>query len=231
MIFRHTFLEAGLWRGWLRNGQSLEICWPKRWSHGWPGIAFRVLIHANDRDQGSRMLNVALGPVQAFIPLGISPGPYQVGEEPSWGLSLSREFGLTLDWGERRKFFDWIFRRETLAWEYEAADETWHDVISSSERHEKAKCFIHPYRYVLKNGTVQNVEATIHRERWVIGRRYLHRIGWPKVRKNTIDVRFSGEVGERAGSWKGGCIGCSWDVLSGETPLIALRRMERERKF
>jgi hypothetical protein len=58
---------------------------------------------------------------------------------------------------------------------------------------------------------------------------------WPLIprmkSRTSIDIRFDQEVGERTGSWKGGCTGCGWDMLQCETPLEALRRMERERKF
>lgn len=85
----------------------------------------------------------------------------------------------------------------------------------------------HPYRYTLKSGEVQDVQATIQKEsrRWT---RF-----WIPCQKTrtTIDVRFSGEVGERAGSWKGGTIGCGHEMKKGETPLETLRRMEKERSF
>jgi hypothetical protein len=86
----------------------------------------------------------------------------------------------------------------------------------------------YPYRYVLKNGTVQDRTASVHIEEMARGYKW-----WPfpvHVRRS-IDVRFSGEVGEGTGSWKGGCTGCSYDLRDGESPEDALRRMERERKF
>lgn len=230
-MFKHTYLENGLWRGWFRNGQALEISWPRKWSHSWPGVACQVLIHSNDCDNGNRMLNLALGPAQAFIPLGISEGPYTVGDEPGWGFSICREFGLILRWGHRRKTFDWAFRWEVVSWEYEATDGAWRDNQKEWDWREKAKFEAHPYTYTLKNGTVQSVTAEIRQERMVRGRRYLRWLGWPKLKTRSIDVLFSGEVGERAGSWKGGCIGCGYTMNDGETPLDTLRRMERERKF
>ncbi|SFY18451.1 hypothetical protein SAMN04244548_02990 [Paracoccus pantotrophus] len=228
-IFRHTALEPGMWRGWLKNDQSLEITWPTSWRRGWSGVGLRVLIHSNDCDQGNRMLNVALGFGQAFIPLGIVPQEYQVGEEPIWGIDMSREFGIRLCWGRWSRWWDWPFRLETLSWQYEAGDGTWRDVRAGEDRVVMPET--HPYSYTLDSGEIQEVEATIYRQRWVIGRRILHRLGWPKIRKHSIDIHFSAEVGERAGSWKGGCIGCSYDMLPGETPEQTLRRMEQQRRF
>jgi hypothetical protein len=51
-----------------------------------------------------------------------------------------------------------------------------------------------------------------------------------KVRR-TIDIHFSKECGRRKGEWKGGTLGCGYDLLPGEEPLDCLKRMERERKF
>jgi len=51
------------------------------------------------------------------------------------------------------------------------------------------------------------------------------------LKKQSIDVSFSGEVGERSGSWKGGTIACGYTMLPDESAENTLRRMERDRKF
>lgn len=89
----------------------------------------------------------------------------------------------------------------------------------------------HPYHYLLRNGQVQHAAATVSVER----REWRHRwFRWTslfaKVR-HSIDVTFSDEVGERAGSWKGGTIGCGYDLRPNETPRECLMRMMRDRKF
>ncbi len=88
-----------------------------------------------------------------------------------------------------------------------------------------------PYRYVLKSGEVQNVNATIkvHEMEWRW--RWFTWLPWPRMVRRSIDVNFDGEVGERAGSWKGGTIGCGYDLRRNETPRECLRRMQDERKF
>lgn len=45
----------------------------------------------------------------------------------------------------------------------------------------------------------------------------------PKIRRS-LDLRFSGETGQRKGSWKGGTIGHSIDMLPGELHEAAFRR-------
>lgn len=94
-----------------------------------------------------------------------------------------------------------------------------HEVLSEPEAH--------PYAYTLRSGEVQHRTATIKAERRTWTR------WWLPYRRvsNAIDVTFSDEVGERSGSWKGGIIRCGYEMRPGETPLMALRRMEAERKF
>lgn len=85
------------------------------------------------------------------------------------------------------------------------------------------------YVYKLNDGTIQNRIATIKCiERMTWGWKWFP---WKKHIRIDIDVRFNEEVGEKSGSWKGGCIGCSYDILPNETPEQCLRRMEQERKF
>lgn len=85
------------------------------------------------------------------------------------------------------------------------------------------------YTYRLNDGSIQNRIATIkciERRTW--GWKWFP---WKKYIRTDIDISFNGEVGEKAGSWKGGCIACSYDILPNETPEQCLRRMEQERKF
>lgn len=85
----------------------------------------------------------------------------------------------------------------------------------------------HPYHYCLKNWTIQERTATIQVESMLWTRYWLP---WRMYRRS-IDVKFNDEVGERTGSWKGGTIGCGYDLRADEAPLECLRRMEKERKF
>lgn len=108
----------------------------------------------------------------------------------------------------------WITFQMPWAWRFQE-----HVILTEPETH--------PYRYVLRSGKVQERTATIKSEtrRWT--RPWLPRV----MLRKTIDVEFSDEVGERSGSWKGGTIGCGYDMLPDESPAEALRRMEQERKF
>lgn len=52
-----------------------------------------------------------------------------------------------------------------------------------------------------------------------------------KHTKRYIEIQFEKEVGKEKGSWKGGVMGCSYNLKNGETALDCLKRMEAEKKF
>lgn len=57
---------------------------------------------------------------------------------------------------------------------------------------------------------------------------------WTKLfatTRRSIDIHFSKECGRRKGDWKGGTLGCSYELLPNESPMQCLQRMEKERKF
>lgn len=95
---------------------------------------------------------------------------------------------------------------------------------------EKSMSETYDYTYTLKSGEAQKRKATVLVDRMTWRMRWWPVLPFKKVR-TSISVDFDDEVGERTGSWKGGCTGCGYDMLHGETPLECLRRMERERKF
>jgi hypothetical protein len=229
MIFEHTSKEPGLWRGWLKNGQSLELSWGKR---GWE-FGAGVHIHSNDDDLGDRMLGIKLWRFTAFIPLGIVPHPWPPMDGPQWSAYASGEFGLVFHWGMRRKSYDWPWTWHTLAYETMMPNGTWESLRYSFDERGRVKPYteVHPYTYTLKSGEVQHRTAKISKRRHVLTWRGFKALGWPRWIKESIDIEFSGEVGERSGSWKGGCTGCSYDLRPDETMLAALRRMEAKRKF
>lgn len=87
---------------------------------------------------------------------------------------------------------------------------------------------VFPYQYVCRDGTVQDVQATVYVTRRTWG---WQNLPFVRMRQTAIDVRFSEEVGEARGSYKGGCTGCGYNMRPGETPEQTLRRMETERRF
>lgn len=237
-----------MWRGWLKNGQSLEVNWGRyalRFGAG-------VLTHSNDDDNGSRMICINFWRASIYIPIGISRGPFAVGDEPQYSIFGDSEGGLVAHWGLRSWSWDWPW---SLQWHRTSLllnDGAWaHDTAADQKKWRKSnppgcgryrpsfrdlfkdqvRSETHPYTYHLKSGEVQNVTATITVEEMEWRRKWMPFSRLFALVRKSIDIHFSSEVGERSGSWKGGCIGCSYEMRSGETPLETLSRMERERKF
>lgn len=164
----------------------------------------------------------------------------------SWGFSWNWSKGscgrhLHLHWGERTKIihmpWDWVHVRHDVlmkdgTWKRVAKgrwDDTGDDGCPWNWPDKFQETW--PYEYRLRSGEVQNGQATIGVEerewRW----RWFQWLSFPCKVERCIDVTFDNEVGERVGSWKGGCTGCGYQMQKGEAPVMTLKRMERERKF
>lgn len=158
-----------------------------------------------------------------FVTIGIGfPWKWTVPDEgqcsgPQYGLAFHGD-ALWLYFGKStgrskdpRRYIAW-----DMPWSWRHRE---HQVLSEPEQH--------PYLYVLRNGDVQDRIATIKAERRLWTRPWIpHR-----MERRSINIEFNDEVGEGASSWKGGVLGCGFDMHPGETPLQTLRRMERERRF
>lgn len=86
----------------------------------------------------------------------------------------------------------------------------------------------HPYIDSYDNETVNATISVEEREWRPRGAKWTSLFAH---KKREIKIEFDKEVGKEKGSWKGGCIGCGYDLLPNETPLQCLKRMEAERKF
>lgn len=159
--------------------------------------------------------------------------PHEIME--SWGIKYFDK-SVHLNWGRHCKIIWMPWLRERVQCDVQRPDGTWVPKAYpwNGDEPDGRVLYSFPYRYVLRSGEVQNVTAKVHVERSRYVWRCLRKIpllwsfwAWDRY----IDIEFSGEVGERAGSWKGGCIGCAYEMKQGETPEQTLRRMERERKF
>ncbi len=69
------------------------------------------------------------------------------------------------------------------------------------------------------------VEEREWRRKWLTKYRLFRMV------RKYIEIEFGSEVGKKKGSWKGGCMGCSYDLKLGETPQQCIKRMEQEREF
>ena len=185
-------------------------------------------------------INIHIGPFNLFlkVPMLIVQRPGTEDWNAHYGFSVF-ERTIHLNWRLHCKIihfpWDWTHVRTTFL----RPDGTvfFHEPKGPTnwdERKERLKEIseAHPYHYLLlPEGKVQSRTATIYgmemEWRW-IGLKWLP---WPSKISRTIAVEFSDEVGERSGSWKGGCTGCGYEWKHGETMHQSLRRMERERRF
>lgn len=178
--------------------------------------------------------------------------PFKTGinecESPRWGFFLYTHDGITQTnlvfcLGDKNKYvsFPWNLEwyRTSYALELEKGDPIWIDEFKGQRKDfwdkERWRNLLwsetHPYTYVLNSGEVQNRNATITikemewRRRWLMWTPLFNKV----VR--SIGVEFDDEVGEETGSWKGGTVGCSYELKPNETPYQCLKKMERERKF
>ena len=98
----------------------------------------------------------------------------------------------------------------------------WKDIIFSET---------YPYKYTTEYGDEQYCNATIRVEerewRW----KWLTWLKYYSLIRKDIAIRFSDDIGNKKGTWKGGTTGCSYTMKKGETPYDTLKRMELERKF
>jgi hypothetical protein len=99
------------------------------------------------------------------------------------------------------------------------------------EHHEKAHaieegCPTLAFAFKDFDGEKLTVTTRIEEREWRRGEgwfKWLSLFCKPKVRRS-LDLRFSGETGKRKGSWKGGTIGHSIDMMPGELHETAFRR-------
>jgi len=169
-----------------------------------------------------------------YINLPFDTGRNNTAESKSYGITFYHcDSGFPNQfWVRGLKSFDfpWTFKfwkREVLHKSGWRKEEKGDDFWDKDKWKNEIILETHPYTYTLKSGEKQKRTATIHQEK-----RYWRR--WFNLLSkcnHSIEVEFSDEVGERSGSWKGGCIGCSYTIKKGETPSECLRRMEKERKF
>lgn len=157
-------------------------------------------------------------------------------KDPWWRKSYSWYFPWTLDWYSteifsKDSFFSAYGYEERVIWsENRKNRKPFFEGYDERKAAEAQASNVYDFTYTLKNGEVQKRKATIRTERMTHVARW-----WPLIpRKQTVTsiwIDFDDEVGEKTGSWKGGCTGCGCTMLPGETPLSTLRRMESERKF
>jgi hypothetical protein len=209
LTFHISFLLAAFWISFSTEFSLIRALAPRRvLSPNYPNTividegAFQIAVH------GGRLWFKVWGPTD------------WTRSDPWWRRGVSVSINP----------FEWVHMRH----EVRCADGSWQPYVGSWGRDKQPdtrQTCEYPYRYILKNGEIQDRTATVFVDRMAWRPKCLKWTSLFEKERQTIDVQFNDEVGEKSGSWKGGCIGCSYEMLPGESPEQTLRRMEAERKF
>lgn len=205
----------------------------------WSRIGFALAIIYSgfaDDDRWPWMFHVHFLWLNLFIHF---PGPAHKEEPAHFGEWLTWGFhcidrSLCIQRGIKNKYFEWPWAYRFISHEVRRADGSWTEAVESYDHGKgsdgrEIRWF--SYRYKLKSGTVQERTAEVHVSRRTWRMRWLSWTNLFDLVRPCIEVSFDDEVGERSGSWKGGTVGCGYDMVRGETVEQCLRRMERERIF
>lgn len=214
-----------------------------KWMEFAPGFGLKLMYEVAGYFDVRPMIVFCLGWGKFYIHLPFNTGIDEC-EPPRYGFYWF-ESSLWVCYGDKTKSFyapwswDW-YRTSYLQKNDNGGYGQWVSEYKSKRRglepwNEPFKSKLwsnnYPYEYTLKSGEIQKRRAnvTISKREW--RRRFLMWCPWFNLVRRSLDIEFDGEVGERAGSWKGGTTGCGTEIKEGEEPLTVLRRMEKERKF
>lgn len=212
-------LKASFGYGDSNSGLCLHLCLPFICQ---VFLVFERLFTCEECETGIAIHNQAIW----FYPLSFSD--HSSREDPWWRRIHSWSFPWELNWYQTEILSHDL---KTTVWkENEYCRLGGFDGFDQRQLVEESVSKDYPYTYVRKNGEVQNRTATVHATRTEWRARW-----WPLFRNRkistSIHVKFNEEVGDGSGSWKGGCIGCGYDILPSETIEKCLRRMETKRTF
>ena len=227
------------------------------WYSGWHSWTFRLTFCECGYEEGYAHLNIALLGWYNMIQLPfIKSKRFPDGDcdEPEWGIAIHDATLWIYKGGNGNmkggsKWWTWNlpwFTHDHVRHEIEILDPETHQprMINYKELENMTDSKTGKRIYYRDNelinrhyadytdkydGTVVTAEFYVEEREW--RRKWFHWTKLGNIVKRYIEINFSDEVGSRKGSWKGGTVGCSYDLLPGETPEECLKRMERERSF
>lgn len=211
----------------------------------WKDWKFELSYEECGYESGNAELNISLlGLHSVFrLPWKSKRFPYGDCDAPKWGIAIhSSHFWLYKGgkgnmnggskwWAWELPFFSKIHVKHLV--------DTTDGMVDEKELEGK-----NPYVYYADNPRVNKYHylytdsydgQKIDCEYWQEYREWRPKwLTWTKLfatKRDYIEIEFKKEVGKKKGSWKGGCVGCSYNMLPWETPLDTIQRMEKEREF
>ena len=217
------------------------------WYTGWKWWIFELSYEECGYEDGYARINIGL--ICWFsvfkLPWKSKRYPDSDCDSPKWGIQIIDNLiriymggAGNMDGGSKSKSWEFPF----IAFEHyqhlvECKDNNGNtQFVDSRELEEKGKFyrdnerinkryydFVDPYDGTVVKATY-NVETREWRRKWM---------SWTSlfnIKNKYIEVEFDGEVGRGKGSWKGGTIGCSYNMLPNETPEECIKRMEKDKK-
>ena len=217
------------------------------WMSFYPGFYKWSFVIGDDgygEDKIRIRFSILYGSFYISIPYKFKKKNYS-GESIEYGFSFYSIEGwfpdnLILFYGRKSKFIHFPWELDWYRTSLLLKDNTWEtekkgDSKSFFDEKWNDKKFLEQYYYTYKpNGKERKIQRTVAtisvyerewRQRWLKWTKLFSRV------KRVIDVEFAHEIGEMVGTYKGGTIGCSYEILPGETPEQTLKRMEKERRF
>jgi hypothetical protein len=200
-------------------------CFDTKWGYFAPRFGFELQINRGGHFEQNYSIGFCLLWGMFNIKL---PFKTKLPEDCEWHAYGINFFEDSIIWRWGRSYNSW--QLPFVSWEFDFHQVKDHkgDWVKYEYKSDQIHKKTFDYHYELLSGEVQERKATCY-----IERRQWHRKWFPfsKTVRECISVDFNDEVGERSGSWKGGTLGCSYDLLKGETMEQCLRRMESEREF
>lgn len=214
----------GVWR---INKESIDT----NWGYFAPRFGLEFKINRGGYFRQDYSLDLCLGWGHFNVTLPFKTKRTEDCEWLSYGFNFF-EKTLMLRWGEHLKVIDLPFI--SYQFKHHRVIDKQGNWIDGRDSYDNPDIWreTHSYTYTLESGEVQHRKATCYIEERQWKRKWLPTF-FPcsTLTCRSIDITFDDEVGERTGTWKGGTLGCRYDMIDGETIEQTLRRMEKERKL
>lgn len=248
----------GDWKFAKKNGNCFYLLGRKKEDHyegrelyaGWKDWKFEISYDECGYESPNSELNISiLGWYSVFkLPFKSKRFPYGDCDAPKWGIAIHNNTFWVYKGGDGNmnggsKWWTWdipyftlnhvrhdvecVVDGEVVMVPYDELVDHKHNYVPLNSNE-----LVNKYHYVYtdkydgaKIDTTYWVEEREWRPKWF---EWCDRF---KTIRRYIEIDFKEEVGSRKGSWKGGVLGCSYNLLPGESPEDCIKRMERNKEF